>query len=308
MYGWLFYLVRVFYCWVARKDFPKARDFALAYVRKIGTFVLALTIVLGSFVYYQNEIDPAKLPEYTISNGEKTVRFRGMAHIASEKFYAGVKEDLANARKDGYVLFYEGVKPGTPENTKKFDVLMGFKFDKNLYSAMSKLYGLVPQNQAEIAGTPGPKDRNVDVSIDDIIASYEKRRGTVSGDAKPSAPTETEELTANFSEELVKEAEALNPRELAAIRYLNRAVMSMVIKNRDAGEAAFAGLGKVDLFSSILHDRNVVLAGAIASSEEKKIFVTYGLLHFDGTFYLLQEKDPRWKMSAPPKNGYPTLP
>lgn len=176
LYGWLFYLARTFYCWIARKDFPKAREFALAYVRKVGTLLLAIALVLGAFACYQNEIDPAKLPEYTISNGEKTVRFRGMAHIASEKFYAGVKEDIANARKDGYVLFYEGVKPGTPENAKKFDALMGFKFDKKLYDSMSKLYGLVPQKQDEIAGTPDPRDKNVDVSIDDIVASYEKRR------------------------------------------------------------------------------------------------------------------------------------
>lgn len=68
--------MRVFYCWIARKDFPKAREFALAFVRKVGTFVLAIAIVLGSFAYYQNELNPAKLPEYVISNGEKTVRFR----------------------------------------------------------------------------------------------------------------------------------------------------------------------------------------------------------------------------------------
>lgn len=73
--------------------------------------------------------------------------------------------------------------------------------------------------------------------------------------------------------------------------------MSLVIKNRDAGEAAFAGIGKVDLFSSILDDRNAVLAEALATTEEKKVFVTYGLLHFDGVFRILQERDPRWKIS-----------
>lgn len=106
---------------------------------------------VSAFAVYQNEIDPAKLPEYVISNGEKTVRFRAMSHIASESFYSGVKADIASARAQGFVLFYEGVRPGTPENSKKFNALMGFKFDKNLYSAMSKLYGLVPQNQADIA-------------------------------------------------------------------------------------------------------------------------------------------------------------
>ena len=115
-------------------------------------------------------------------------------------------------------------------------------------------------------------------------------------------------MASDFSSELAKEADSYNPRELAVVRYFLRAMMSLVIKNRDTGEAAFAGLGKVDLFSSILDDRNAVLANAIASTDEKKVFVTYGMLHFDGTFYLLQEKDPRWKIVGQPKNGYPTLP
>ncbi len=53
---------------------------------------------------------------------------------------------------------------------------MGFKFDENLYAAMSKLYGLVPQDQAYLAGASDSRDRNVDVSVDDIVSAYEKRR------------------------------------------------------------------------------------------------------------------------------------
>lgn len=95
---------------------------------------------------------------------------------------------------------------------------------------------------------------------------------------------------------MAEEAERLNPRELSAIRYLNRAIMSLVIKNRDAGEAAFASIGKADLFASILDDRNEILSEALLSAGETKIFVTYGLLHFDGVFKILQERDSRWKV------------
>lgn len=105
------------------------------------------------------------------------------------------------------------------------------------------------------------------------------------------------EASADIAKMMAEEADRLNPRELSAVRYLNRAIMSFVIKNRDAGEAAFAGMGKADLFASILDDRNDILVDAIASSEEKKIFVTYGLLHFDGVFKLLQERDSRWKVA-----------
>ncbi|MDQ1344345.1 MAG: hypothetical protein QG650_1066 [Patescibacteria group bacterium] len=308
-YAFLFYLVRIFYCRIASREYPKLADFLLAYVRKMGVFSLAVMLCGGIFTVYQNEIDPAKLPEYVISNGEKTVRFRAMAHIGSESFYNGVGDDLAAARKDGYVLFYEGVRPGSPENTKKFDAMMGFKFDKDLYASMSKLYGLVPQNTAAIVGAPGPDDRNVDLGIDEIVANFEKRRGAVSGEPSVSPPSpETEGVTEEFSKEIAAYANSLAPRELATVRYLNRAIMSLVIKNRDASAAAFAGLGKADLFSSILDDRNKVIVDAITSTDQKKIFITYGLLHFDGVFDQLQEKDHRWKISGPIRYRYPTLP
>lgn len=205
------------------------------------------------------------------------------------------------------MLYYEGVKPGTPENSKKFDFLMGFKFDKDLYSSMSKLYGLVPQKQADIAGVPNPRDKNVDVSIDDIVAAYEKRSGKVTVPAVTGSG-QADDVSMTLSKDMAAAADSLNPRQLTAVRYLNRAIMSLVIKNRDAGEAAFAELGKADLYTSILGDRNKILADAIANSDESKIFITYGLLHFDGVFDLLQEKDHRWKVSGPIEYRYPTLP
>ncbi len=73
----------------------------------MGMIIFAVGFFIGGFSAYQNEIDPAKLPEYVISNGEKTVRFRAMAHIASEAFYDAVKADIAQARSEGFVLFYE---------------------------------------------------------------------------------------------------------------------------------------------------------------------------------------------------------
>lgn len=308
-YAFLFYIVRVFYCRVASKDFPKLLPFLRTYVRRMGILALSVVLSVGIFAAYENEIDPAKLPEYVLTNGEKTVRFRTMSHIASESFYSGVSADLSEARKQGYVLFYEGVRQGSPESSKKFDALMGFKFDKDLYAAMSKLYGLVPQDNASIVGEFQPNDRNVDVSIDDIVSGYEKRRGAVSGELLPvTASGSADGFASEFSKEISLYADALTPRELGVVRYLNRAIMSLVIKNRDASNAAFAGLGKEDLFSAILDDRNEVIVDAVTSSEEKKIFITYGLLHFDGVFDLLQDRDPRWKIVEPITYRYPTLP
>lgn len=234
----LFFLVRVFYCRISNKEIPTLRKFLVSYASVVGTMFAVGCAYIGAFAIWQNEIDPAPLPEITISNGEKTVRFRTMAHIASPSFYSGVASEIDSLRKDGWAVFYEGVRPGTPENDAKFDRLMGFRFDPDIYASMAKLYGLVPQDSRALLGTPGPNDRNVDVSVDDIIAAAEKRRGSpISLTGSESAPLR------EISKELSAHADSLNPRELALTRYFNRAFIGMFLKHRNASSAAFSIAG-----------------------------------------------------------------
>lgn len=80
-------------------------------------------------------------------------------------------------------------------------------------------------------------------------------------------------------------------------RYFNRAVISALLKHRSAGSLAFASVGGPELAGSVVDDRNRVLVDEILKSDRKKIFVIYGLLHFDGVFSLLQDRDPNWKVS-----------
>jgi hypothetical protein len=52
---------------------------------------------------------------------------------------------------------------------------MGVVFDKTLYANISKLYGLREQRNSEFLKIENDKDFNVDISIDDVVALYEKR-------------------------------------------------------------------------------------------------------------------------------------
>jgi Flp pilus assembly CpaF family ATPase len=52
---------------------------------------------------------------------------------------------------------------------------MGVVFDKSLYANISKLYGLREQRNDEFLGIVNREDENVDISIDDIVALYERR-------------------------------------------------------------------------------------------------------------------------------------
>jgi hypothetical protein len=319
LYGLLFYFLRITYCRILRKDYPKFLPFLFSYVRAVGTVFGVLFWGLAAFCAYENEVVPAELPAYVVSNGEKTLTFRTMSHIATPRFYADVAHELADARKDGYVLFYEGVRPGTVENSRRFDELLGMRFSEELYDSMSELYGLVPQDTPTIASGFLPSDLNADVSIDDIVASFNRRSGippsfasgaeTASSGAVLAlsgimADTEAEDLATQFR----TYAKSLTPRELEIVRYVNRAVMSFVIKGRDVPGIVSSNFGNPELFSAILEDRDAVIAQAVIDSDAKKIYAMYGLLHFDGVFDLLQERDPRWKVSAPSKKLFPLIP
>ena len=50
------------------------------------------------------------------------------------------------------------------------------------------------------------------------------------------------------------------------------------------------------IFDVIIWKRNEFLANEIQKSNDKKIYVTYWLLHFDWVLKLLQAKDPNWKI------------
>lgn len=54
-----------------------------------------------------NEYAPATLPRITITNGEKTVVFQSMMHIASPGFYDDIRNDMIELHEKDFVFFYE---------------------------------------------------------------------------------------------------------------------------------------------------------------------------------------------------------
>ena len=56
-------------------------------------FVL-IPLIFGALLYGLHEWWPAKLSRYELTNGEKTVIFQSMSHLASQDFYDRVREDI----------------------------------------------------------------------------------------------------------------------------------------------------------------------------------------------------------------------
>ena len=263
-------------------------EYVQEFFYRVANITLLLTVVLWSFVAYENEINPATMPLYTLSNGSKTVFFQWMVHIGRADFYKQVQENLKEKKKAGAVLFYEGVKPGTKENMEKFDAAIGIKFSKELYKNFSKLYGVTFQDNQDLLWIVNNKDVNVDISIDDIMKFYD----TESAKDK-TAPASITDINQMILDDLAN----LDEKKLKILVYLNQAIMSTLIKSDFFKKTLMDEFGNKALFDVILQKRNENLAKAIETSSEKQIFVTYWLLHFDGVLELLQKNDSKWQVT-----------
>ncbi|MDD4151737.1 MAG: hypothetical protein PHR68_03925 [Candidatus Gracilibacteria bacterium] len=263
--------------------------FSMNFVYRTSLFLIIFSIILGGFAFYQNKINPAMMPVYHITNGNKKIVFHAMSHIASPGFYNDVKDDISSLKNDNFVLFYEGVKPGKEESYDKFDKALGVKFDADLYVNMSKLYGLIKQDNSMFLGLLKNKDKNVDLSMDEIVKLYEKDK-TLSGEKDDlKMPVDANVL---ITELLSK----LDDKQLSILRFINQSIMNTIIKNQNIQDSMASAIGNKTIMDTILGKRNTYLIKAIKEEKNKNIVITYGLLHFKGVFEELQKQDKNWKL------------
>lgn len=212
-----------------------------------------------------------------------------MSHIASPDFYTQIRSDIFNAKKDGYVLYYEWVRPGSEENMDAFNEALWIKLDTDTYEKLSELYGIVAQDNAYFLWLINNRDYNVDLDMDTIMDIYRKKvswsHDNSSGSLLSSNLQDIDVYVDNFSE-----------NEKKILRYVNQAFMNMIIKNGFIRESILSLIGKQDIFGVILDDRNRHLAHTISENSNKDIFVIYWLMHFDGVLELLQFEDTKWEI------------
>lgn len=293
IYSLIFFTIYAIWKKLRKKEYLNYKDYILLFVKKISLSIVIIWLILSSLAYYQNEIDPAKMPEFTITNWEKTVIFQAMSHVWSEDFYQTIKQNLTEAKQNWYVYFFEWVRPGTPENSQKFNRAMGIEFNKELYPNFSKLYWVNYQDNSIYYWLVNDLDFNVDVSIDYIIEEYEEIVARSSWNL--NIPDENA-VPIDVTSEIIKTLSSLNERELKVLVYINQAILNFIIKSEKTQNLIASNFTNQALFEIILHGRNDVLADAIITSEYDKIYVTYWLLHFNGVLKLLQIDDPDWRI------------
>lgn len=106
----------------------------------------------------------------------------------------------------------------------------------------------------------------------------------------PEIPLSTEEIV----EELLNH---LTTKELVIFQYINRSIINLMVKNTVIQDSLQNNFANGPLFEVILDTRNEHIAQEILESEFDKIFMTYGMLHFQGILDILKSHDPKWYIS-----------
>lgn len=308
IYFLIFYIIYWSFKSITRKEPIGFVEFFIVFLYKLSVFLSIIFLLGGFFTYYQNNISPAKMPLYTLSNGEKTLKFQTMSHIARQKFYTAVQLQISRAKRQDFVLFYEWVRPWSEENKLIFDTALGVEISPDFYETFAKVYGVSHQENEDFLNIVNSQDFNVDLDIDTIVELY---LGRIDQETKTqydeiirqkSLPQfvqswiSEDKANIDIQQELLSRLTNLNENQLSVLRYINKSILNFIIKHEWLREFIVQKVGLADIFGVILDDRNIFVAQEIITSEFENIFVIYGLMHFDGIFELLQKTDPNWKI------------
>lgn len=229
------------------------------------------------------------MPQYHMTNGEKEIIFQSMIHIGSKDFYEQIQQEVEKAKKSGYVLFFEGVRPWTEENMDDFDQALGIQFTEDLYDNFSQLYNLTFQENNMFLWLVNHKDYNVDLSIDEIMNFYRlEKRNTTEKKENPPVDVNTE---------ILSHLSSLNDKQKYILVYVNRAILNFITKQENLREWILSATWQEDIFSIILNERDANLAKTVHESSEEKIIILYGMMHFEGFFEILKNFDSNWEIT-----------
>ena len=256
------------------------RSFLRGWAWLIGLLWLSPWLLFGT-IHVTNIYAPATLPRITISNGDKTVVFQSMMHIASPEFYTAVKKDMQKLSHDDYVFFYEGVKAGSPESLKKLSQFMGTDVSPEMYDILAEVAGLTFQWDESYTGIL--PSTNVDLTTDEIIQLAEKNNTAL--------PAQQQ---GDFAKILKTYYPELTPLQKNISTVIARWVINVLLRTYTNPDLAQSMKKTIPVFDIILDERNKHIAASIQQSPNQHIYIHYGALHYAGVLKLLQEKDPRW--------------
>jgi hypothetical protein len=292
-------LVAVPVAWLVNR-FGAIGSFGNAYVRSLIALVFVLSALTALPMYYLSwkvVIEPPTMPQVVLTDGTKKVVFQGMVHIGTETFYKSVVYDLENALADGYILYYEGVQPSTPEGNRWFaeklagggDLGENYKRLADVCDVVFQLdyFGLLAQKSL----ADPARHITADVTTQEMKDEYDRLLAT----------------SPEFAAAVRANAENAAGDDGFLPRFIEWHHDGTDTQKRLAGVACRGVLSLAlggDLHQQkpldpvILDFRNRALAARIVDDSHDKIYITYGAAHIPGVIDDLQQLNPLWRIAS----------
>ncbi|MBP6981561.1 hypothetical protein KBB25_02200 [Candidatus Gracilibacteria bacterium] len=251
------------------------------FVLIFGAITGFFSAILVLFSLYYNSF-PSAVGKIILSDGNRTVVFFQMSHIATPRFYEQIKNELTTLSHSGYTIYAEGVRPGTPENTEKFQKFLGVRLTENTYEKIAQMIGMDAQSKTIFDSVASGSLKNVDISIDEIVALM----GTGSKLQSTDVPLDIESEIAKIPYTEMK----------PLTQYIIRAVLNMVLSKNEYIDDILNGSMNPELFDIILGKRNEHIVNTFLSTDNKHTVFVYGSLHFSGIYKLLSDNNKNWKI------------
>ena len=286
LYSVIFFLLYAFWKFIYWKEQTHYFLFFIIFLYRVSAFIAITVLFIGWFAVYNNEIRPAQFPLYTLSNWERTLKFQTVSHIASPSFYLTIRESIRVGWEQGFVLFFEWVRPWSEENMESFNKALGIDFSDTLYENFSQLYWVTAQNNLLFLWLWAGPDINVDMDIDTIMDLYRTKVWERSNDSWTSE-------TLQVDDEIIRILTDLRPRELLVLQYINQAMLNFFMRQEWLQWFILERSG-VDIFAVILWERDRYVANFIYESDFENIFALYWKLHFEWILQELRLLDMRW--------------
>lgn len=119
---------------------------------------------------------------------DKKVYFLGTHHVGTELYYQNIKSIIDSFHTNGFIIYFEGIRPDTTDKGFmykrqigiKYKKIMGRTYDKTKsYQELASLFkGLIGQPTIDSLGGKAT-DINADVSVRDVVEYFENKYGSV---------------------------------------------------------------------------------------------------------------------------------
>jgi len=230
-------------------------------------------MLIGLIIFWGSS--SLKVNEYTLSNGEKTIIFQEMSHVAETEFYKEIGSRLEKYRKEGFKFAYEQVLVNTEEEAREISELTNM--DTKIYDKLGQILEL--DNQSNHMGIVKEGDLNADISGEDLVMALKKVKGKEDNSLEGA--------------QIINTLWTEDPSELRKyiLKVLFRAAVIVSVSHADS----VIDNGNY-MQTVLLHSRNKVLHDKVKAFNANKLVIHYGAFHYKGFFELLKLEDPSWKV------------